>query len=189
MDLNGLNLKCLLVGSGWYIKDWWEKHNQYINFNYVFAMNNAFLVTKEKTTHWYMPNDFIYNNNYDLTRFKIDKMGIDVSTYYIETPYWYWDPNNGTTILNCLYDILNRSVLNNYKVSLYTIGCDLVYDQPINHFYGNGAPDPLRLGEDSLIKHLVEIESKYKENGSTIKNLSSYKTLLPFEKVNIIDIV
>lgn len=182
-------LKCLLVGSGWYVKDWWIKYNEYIKFNYVFAMNNALLVTKEKTTHWYIPNDFIYNKNYDLTAFKLNRLDLNVTSYYIEKPHWYWDPNNGTTILNCLYDILNRSILNEYKVELYTIGCDLIYNVDQSHFYGKGTPDPLRLGEDSLKKHLTDIDNLYKSYGCSIKNLSTYDTLLPFDKENILNII
>ena len=184
-----LTLNCLLVGSGWYVKDWWEKYNSLLKFNYVFAINNAFLVTREQTTHWYIPNDFIYNKKYDLTEFKIDKIGLDICSYFIEKPYWYWDPNNGTMILNCLYDILNRSILNEYKVNLYTIGCDLVYNKEVNHFYGNGTPDPLRLGDESLKNHLEKINYLYKENGSFIKNLSNYETLLPFERIDVNNIL
>jgi hypothetical protein len=177
--------KCLLIGSGWYVKDWWDSYNERFEFNYVFAMNNALLVTKEKTTHWYIPNDFIYNKNYDLTSFKINNIGLNITSYFLEKPHWYWDPNGGTTVLNCLYDILNRSILNDYKVDLYTIGCDLIYSNNVTHFYGNGTPDPLRLGEDILKKHLTELDILYKSYGCSIKNLSTYKTLLPFDKENI----
>lgn len=182
-------LKCLLVGSGWYVKDWWDSYNEHLNFNYVFAMNNALLVTKEKTTHWYIPSDFIYNKNYDLTSFKLNKFDLNVTSYYIEKPHWYWDPNNGTTILNCLYDILNRSILNEYKVDLYTIGCDLVYNNDQPHFYGKGTSDPLRLGEDELKNHLIAINNLYKTYGCSIKNLSTYETLLPFDKENVLNFI
>ena len=182
-------LKCLLVGSGWYVKDWWDQHHEQFNFNRIFAMNNAFLVTKEKTSHWYIPSDFIYHKNYDLTPFKINRLGLSVSSYFLEKPHWYWDPNNGTTILNCLYDILNRSILNEYKVELYTIGCDLVYNKEQSHFYGNGTPDPLRLGEDALKKHLIDINNLYISYGCSIKNLSTHESLLPFDRENILNII
>ena len=118
MDLNTVTYKILLVGSGWYVKEWWEQNNSHINVNYVIAINNALMVTKEKTTHWYIPSDFIVDKKYDLTLFKNDRAGLNITSYFIEKPHWYWDPNNGTMILNCLYDILNRSIINNYKLEL-----------------------------------------------------------------------
>ena len=68
---------------------------------------------------------------------------------------------------------------------MYIIGCDLIYDREINHFYGCGTPDPLRLGEDALKKHLLELKYKYEATNCVIKNLSIHKTLLPFDKVDV----
>lgn len=185
MDVNIERSKLLLVGSGWYVKDWWQQIGTRLNFSYVIAINNAMMVTKEKTTHWYIPSDFIFDKKYDLTSFKNNRRGLNITSYFIEKPYWYWDANNGTMILNCLYDILNRAVISNYKVELYIIGCDLIYNKEINHFYGVGTPDPLRIGEQSLKNHLLELKSKYESNNCVIKNLSTYETLLPFDRINI----
>ena len=88
-----------------------------------------------------------------------------------------------------MYDILNRSILNEYKVDLYTIGCDLVYNNDQPHFYGKGTPDPLRLGEDVLKNHLMDINNLYKKYGCSIKNLSTYETLLPFDKENVLNFI
>ena len=184
--------KILLVGSAWYIKEWWHQNVDSFKFDKVCCINNAFLVTHDKTDTWYIANDFLHSNNFNLEKFKTDALfncskKFGITSKFLNAPYWY-NPHPtqcGTMLLNAIFDILNTCNLKNINCELYLIGCDLNYSKPISHFYGNGQPDPLRLGKEYLCEELTKIKHLYERTGNEIINLSNEEGLLPFKKYNI----
>lgn len=181
----------LLVGSAWYVKEWWHENISKFKFDEIYAINNSFLVTQDYTDVWYIASDFLCNNNFNLQKFLSDSVYYrysKITSRFLEKPFWYTPSKNGhgTMILNVLYDILNNKIIDDKKCKLHIIGCDLNYSNQNSHFYGIGTPDPLRLGEEYLIRELNNVNNLYLEHGHKIINLSKENGLLPFEKHNLI---
>lgn len=188
ININYKNI--LLVGSAWYVKDWWEENRSNIKkYNHVCSINNAFLITQEMTDEWYMANDFIYSNGFDMRKFYSDSMKdvakkVGITSWFLSTPHWYapHPRENGTMLLNSIYDILNKSVLHKNFCKLDIIGCDLNYSNNKPHFYGVGTSDPLRLGEDYLKQELAVVKGLFDIYNYKITNLSKHDGLLPFDR-------
>lgn len=186
-DYDRIYKNLLLVGSAWYLKEWWHDNIHKYKFDSIYCINNSFLVTQDLTDTWYIASDFLVNNNFDLKRFLSDSVYDKyprITSRFLQEPYWYITPenNHGTMLFNTLYDILNYQTLNNNNFILNIIGCDLNYSNINNHFYGSGTPDPLRFGEEYLIKQLNLIKYIFEKTGNKIYNLSNEKGLLPFDK-------
>lgn len=64
------------------------------------------------------------------------------------------------------------------------LGCDMTYDQPQTHFYGNGSADPLR--KDITLRSLeaksARLQATARRNGCATLNLSHNPSRLVFER-------
>ncbi|MCK9279241.1 MAG: hypothetical protein M0P71_01245 [Melioribacteraceae bacterium] len=178
----------LIVGSAPYIKDWWNNNSKNIDKNiYVCAMNNSWSLTKERTDYWLIPNDFFCTGkvlpSHDDFRQSLRCLRGGITTSFLNKPYWYkCEDGSGTMLLNSIYHIINLCYIHGVMFNIYIIGCDLMYNKDTNHFYGEGTADPLRMGDEWLIRELNLVKKLSEEKDFKIYNLSEGETRLPFER-------
>lgn len=185
--------RVLLVGSAFYTPNWWDENLDKLSyFHSICCINNAFKITGSFTDVWYMPNDFLINKKYDLSEFKCSKASrITICSKFIDKPCWYDDGcKGGTMMFNAIFDILNRCIFVEYPLELSLIGCDMNYTNTTKtHFYEGGTNDPLRLGEDTLIKVSEETKYIFSKSNSKIYNISTEKSFLKFDRNNLKEMI
>ena len=169
--------KILILGSGLTaplikeldVKDW-----------YVIAINNAW-----RLGVW---NALIYPCDFKLLPSKaesINKKLIDNSVYLkANAQFGFERSQRGNTMsMNAGYYALSM-----HPEEIAFLGVDMVYNkQGNNHFYGNGSPDPLRLGEDNLDKFIKRFDETARSRGVKLWNLSpkSQESRLPFARLQL----
>lgn len=180
-------MKYLVIGSAPYIQDWYKKNGKkYLDAGYkLVAINNAWAIDPDNMHFWVHANDF----------YKVAKVIPDMATREALdnkervsdirgiSVYHYHEKQHGTMILNVLVGLINRAKMKDTDLEVCVAGCDLIYNGEVNHFYGNGTADPLRLGEDYLKVELQDIKGYYEKEGFGIFNVGGQpETLLPFDR-------
>ena len=173
--------KVLLVGSAPYSPHWWAKHGD--SFDQAHCLNNAVRVVGQKHATWYVSEDFLWSQNYDMRRVTgVDTdhfRGFRMCASYLHRPHWYTCPYNGTMVVNAAYDILNKATLHGIATELNLVGCDMDYSKPETHFYNGGTPDPARIPEDVMRGHLMKLRADF-EPMHRIVTLGPKPSILPF---------
>lgn len=180
--------KILVIGSAPYIVRWYNKHRSVLlrDGYTICAINNAWAVSREDTQVWFHSTDFFTLDNTVKPDIKKDMLKTWEITHYKAEPYWYDKQESGTMILNVLAHILNELVTNKVKGDVFIAGCDLNYNNVINHFYCNGQNDPMRFGEDYLVNELIKMGNNYEHEGIGIYNVGGREdSLLPFKRIEI----
>lgn len=173
--------KQLLVGSGPYIKEWWGIHSG--AFKYVNCINTSIEVVGMNHHRWYVSEDYFYHHDWSmpgmLKRSGQKFVALKMTTSWIKKPHFYDCPWNGTMLVNCIYDILNRATLDETPTELSLVGCDLDYSGDKTHFYEGGTNDPRRIPDDILIGHLSKVKRDFSPMHE-IFTLGPTPSILPF---------
>lgn len=163
--------KILIVGSGLS-----AKQLKYFNDNdwTIIAINNAWKLNKWDILIY--PDDFP-----DIPEsLEKDQFLADNNIYRYEVNKFGGQENVGNSmIFNAAYFALAQ-----FPSKIAFLGCDLWYPpNQVNHFYGNGRPDPMRLGRDLLIEKLNRLNDFCKKYNVEVSNFSEQEnTLLPFKR-------
>ena len=137
------------------------------HFHCLVAINNAWNVRKD-WDYCIFPDDFPENRRPNEDR---DQKLIGSEQYVpIQNKFGGFVYSGGTMAFTAGYWALGHF---NPKAIAY-IGCDMIYDGEDTHFYGRGAPDPLR--EDPTLKNLkaksARLEALAASQNCSIFNLS-----------------
>jgi hypothetical protein len=177
--------RSLVVGSGPGVDAWWLEHKSYfIDEGYAICpINNAVAVTDADTTIWYRSGNYGgLQPTADVTLCK------GQNTLWATRPLWYKQPPGFggrcecSMFLDTVYFRLNDSVRDGHVAHVVVVGCDMNYDGDQTHFYGKGAPDPLRFGAEWLDTELARIPQVYCAAFSFIYNASEGRSRLPFDR-------
>ncbi len=136
-------------------------------FQQVVAINNAWNVRSD-WNYCIFPDDFPENRRPN----ENNEQRLIGSEQYVplQNKYGGFVYSGGTMAFTAGYWVLGHF---NPRVIAY-IGCDMVYDEKKTHFYGRGAPDPLR--DDPTLKNLkaksARLEAIAASQNCSIFNLS-----------------
>lgn len=198
--------RIILTGSAPYFEKWWRENESLIPLWYeIHSLNTSFLLTKERCKRWIKSSDFylLHKDLEPILKPWDDKLNPPAPpstdppvpkhpTVSIQWPFVYWrNETSGTMLFNALLEYVTDDFWWRQISEVNIIGCDLVYKEgQQNHFYGNGTPDPLRLGLDCIKCNLNMFKKLYERMGIGLYNLSpSEDTLLPFERKTLSSLV
>lgn len=178
--------KILLLGSAPYVKDWYKQNgSKYFHDGFQLAtINNAWAVCPERVVMWFRSEDYFFIPNMlkpnDAQRARFIEI-VEMLDY----PFFYQKKGGGGTILfNVLCHLMNSAFSTKTKLWVSLAGCDMVYKPGgANWFYGNGTPDPLRLGEERLRGISVMLKELAEKFDYVIANAGGQdETLLPYAR-------
>lgn len=182
--------KYLLLGSGPNVADWYAEYgDHFLRCGYwLVAINNAWRIDPKKLRIWMRSTDFLDIGN-EGPGTKIAKRIIDPvrdrEWERWKNPFDYDRKEAGTMFLNACYYLINRSYEVGKSCIILTAGCNMHYPSGKSHFYGNGTPDPLRLGEDYLLEQTRLLKDFTDKGWYQIYNVSlDRETLLPFNRIH-----
>lgn len=170
--------KILILGSGLTAP---RVHDLKLDDWTVLAINNAYMLNK---FDWLIyPNDF---TNIPKANQVNGKKVINFNEYsQVDYKYGGQAKRGNTMMFNAAYYALAQK-----PDVIAFLGCDMDYPTSGNtHFYGTGTPDPLRLGNESLIELIERFATIAKEEGVKVYNMSplSCQGLLSYPRAGLID--
>ena len=151
------------------------------SYDEIIVINNAWQVLESWTEHIF-PYDFPRENK--PTRYSKSQRAIDEKLFVQrQNEFGGFIYAGGTMAFTALYWALGEHM----PSEIHILGCDMVYsDAGKTHFYGEGAPDPLR--EDFTLRDLYAKSARFMclaaRNGCRTYNLSDQSSKLCFPRHN-----
>jgi hypothetical protein len=151
------------------------------SYDEIIVINNAWQVLESWTEHIF-PYDFPRENK--PTRYSKSQRAIDEKLFVQrQNEFGGFIYAGGTMAFTALYWALGEHM----PSEIHILGCDMVYsDAGKTHFYGEGAPDPLR--DDFTLRDLYAKSARFMclaaRNGCRTYNLSDQSSKLCFPRHN-----
>ena len=151
------------------------------SYGEIIVINNAWQVLESWTEHIF-PYDFPRENK--PTRYSKSQRAIDEKLFVQrQNEFGGFIYAGGTMAFTALYWALGEHM----PSEIHILGCDMVYsDAGKTHFYGEGAPDPLR--DDFTLRDLYAKSARFMclaaRNGCRTYNLSDQSSKLCFPRHN-----
>ena len=151
------------------------------SYDEIIVINNAWQVLESWTEHIF-PYDFPRENK--PTRYSKSQRAIDEKLFVQrQNEFGGFIYGGGTMAFTALYWALGEHM----PSEIHILGCDMVYsDAGKTHFYGEGAPDPLR--DDFTLRDLYAKSARFMclaaRNGCRTYNLSDQSSKLCFPRHN-----
>jgi len=151
------------------------------SYDEIIVINNAWQVLESWTEHIF-PYDFPRENK--PTRYSKSQRAIDEKLFVQrQNEFGGFIYAGGTMAFTALYWALGEHM----PSEIHILGCDMVYsDAGKTHFYGEGAPDPLR--DDFTLRDLYAKSARFMclaaKNGCRTYNLSDQSSKLCFPRHN-----
>ena len=151
------------------------------SYDEIIVINNAWQVLESWTEHIF-PYDFPRENK--PTRYSKSQRAIDEKLFVQrQNEFGGFVYAGGTMAFTALYWALGEHM----PSEIHILGCDMVYsDAGKTHFYGEGAPDPLR--DDFTLRDLYAKSARFMclaaRNGCRTYNLSDQSSKLCFPRHN-----
>ena len=184
-------MKCILLGSAPYMKEWCQNHLMWFveNDYKVITFNNSWKLVEPKTiTEWHC------SANHDI-------VGTFIPTKEEQTHFQtilhtcemakiqkisdkYINYRHGTMFLNVMYYILVEKVYSDVVV----VGCDMIYTKQGDTFYSDleenrARNDPVNTyGEEGLNKELEHCKKQFNEHKIKLSNASTTESRLTFDR-------
>jgi hypothetical protein len=149
------------------------------SYDEIIVINNAWQVLESWTEHIF-PYDFPRENK--PTRYSKSQRAIDEKLFVQrQNEFGGFIYAGGTMAFTALYWALGEHM----PSEIHILGCDMVYsDAGKTHFYGEGAPDPLR--DDFTLRDLYAKSARFMclaaRNGCRTYNLSDQSSKLCFPR-------
>lgn len=163
----------LLLGSGSCAPEWWSANREaYLNQGYqIVAVNNACAIPGDDLHLWIHPND--YSGSFcaplDVPTNRNHHRATNKAKNFIMAPHCV-ERNVRTVAFDAIVHLLNEAILDKCRLTLHLVGLDMDYDSSKTHFYGNGAQDPLRHGDEAIRSAQQAILGWFKAHNSRILN-------------------
>ena len=165
--------KYLVIGSGPGAVGWVTEHRRFFRRAVVCPINNAWkAVGIEDIDIWYHSMDFFHAGHVFPDPRVMPRLMPKAKTRFRNYPYNYnVEGTRGTMLMCTLMDILN-SARDPSEITVGVACCDMVYKpEGDTHFYGKGAPDPLRFGEDQIVTWVERTKAAYEAAGAALLNV------------------
>ena len=176
--------KIILTGSAPYFPKWWEEHKDKLKEFSIHSINNSVLLTKDVCDLWWCSYDF-FAIHPEINPNIVEERCFNFRWAKGDWSIWYdKGETSGTMLFNVLEALGSSAVYYGEITEVNVIGCDLIYKEgEQNHFYGNGTPDPMRLGLPLILKNIEYFKDAFKKYGIGLYNLSPQpESLLTFER-------
>jgi len=182
--------KYLVLGSAPYVPQWYAANGRaYLDDGHqLCVMNNAWKAVSSpaEIRTWFRSEDYFETRGCvppdEHARSLWDEV-VQMQTF----PFYYTKiGGTGTILANVLCHLMNTAFASGQQLWVALAGCDMVYTGGSDWFYGEGTPDPLRLGKQRLIDIMVMLKQLSEQAGGSIVNAGGQEdTLLPFARFNI----